>query len=106
MSKRNKSQRDTLLRLAIENPNDLIEFEGYLSLGSNQNWYTFTQVQIRSIQKRIGAHINLPKFKVDQLLEITIQDNHKPFLFTGTPSYYTSKGLKRGSIQLHSISRK
>lgn len=106
MSKRNKHQRNQLLLLATESPDEVIDFEGYLSFNDQSDWYTFTQVTIIESGIRISAHINLPKFKIDRLLKITIQDNHKAFYFSGKPSFYTNKGTKRGSIQLESISRK
>lgn len=106
MSKRNKSNREQLLLLAESDSDKVLEFEGYLSYTPNSTWYTFTQVFIPELDLKLKAHINLPKYKVDKVLDITIQDNHKIFRFTGTPSYYTTKGTKRGTVQLITIQRK
>lgn len=105
MGKFSKRTRDDLLRLADENPEQLLEFKGHLKWNETSDWFTFSTLILIDTNKRIASHINLPKHKINKLIEIDKLDNHKVFIIEGYPSSYLSKGTRRGSIKLNNIKK-
>lgn len=105
MSKFSKTTRDLLLQLADEQPEQLLEFKGHLKWNETSDWFTFSTIILIDSNKRIASHINLPKHKINKLIEISSSDNHKIFIIEGYPSSYLSKGTRRGSIKLSNIKK-
>ena len=97
--RRERKNRDWILAQLKNAPEEEITLTGYLNLNPNSNWITFTQVENEN-GDRISGHINLPKSKVIKLFSNIEEFNHKPFFIKGKPSYYSSKGVKRGCIDL------
>lgn len=106
MGRIERHQRTSLLLMSQQKSVESMQFTGYLKWNEKSNWYTFTSITLENKKEQIASHINLPKFKIDQLLKITIQDNHKAFIITGKPDSYQSKGIARGSVKVTSIARK
>tara|TARA_B100000768_G_C11171243_1_gene328805 strand:+ start:436 stop:771 length:336 start_codon:yes stop_codon:yes gene_type:complete len=105
LTRRERHNRDWLLIQFKENPKDEITLFGYLSLNNQSNWVSFTQVENEE-GLRISGHINLPERKVKEAFADFKNYNHKAFILKGHPSFYNSRGTKRGCLQIISISLK
>lgn len=103
MGRHQKHTRDILLQMAVNKPDEILEFKAYLKWNKESDWCTFSTVKLVGSDLLVSKHINLPKHKLAKHLELNETDNHKAFVITGSPSYYDSKGTKRGSIQLLGI---
>jgi hypothetical protein len=101
-SKREIQNRYWILSQLKESPNSDICLTGYLNINPKSNWVTFTQVENETGQ-RIAGHLNFPIHKVKELCIKYKEFNHKKFSFSGKPSFYVSKGTKRGCILLNSL---
>lgn len=101
-SRRERHTRDWLLRKFNEAPSISLKLKGYLHINKESNWITFTQVD-NDNGERISGHINLPKHKVEKLYPDYSKNNHSPFYLIGKPSFYVSKGTKRGALKIESI---
>jgi len=104
-SKLEIKKRYWILKKFHESPNSEIYLTGYLNLNYKSNWITFTQVENEN-GIRIAGHLNFPVHKVKKLFQEYDEFNHKQFIIKGKPSFYVSKGTKRGCILLESISLK
>jgi len=100
--KREIQNRYWILSQLKESPNSNICLTGYLNINPKSNWVTFTQVENETGQ-RIAGHLNFPIHKVKELCIKYKEFNHKKFSFSGKPSFYVSKGTKRGCILLKSL---
>ena len=94
--------RHWILNQLRESPNADIYLTGYLNINPKSNWITFTQVENEAGQ-RVAGHINFPIHKVRELCIKYKEFNHKKFSFSGKPSFYVSKGTKRGSLILNRL---
>ena len=94
--------RHWILNQLREFPNADIYLTGYLNINPKSNWITFTQVENEAGQ-RVAGHINFPIHKVKELCIKYKEFNHKKFSFSGKPSFYISKGTKRGCLILNSL---
>mgnify|MGYP001181693504 FL=1 len=102
MPRKERFTRNWLLEQAIYAPNDSVQLTGYLKILSESNWYTFTQIENEE-GKRIAGHLNLPKKKVDTLISNIQELNNQPFILIGKPSFYVTKSVKRGSINIDQV---
>ena len=105
MAKFNKITRNSLLRLANDKPEQTIKITGHLKWNESSDWFTFSSIILLDSNEKIASHINLPKHKINQLIEINKLDNHKIFLLEGFPSSYLSKGTRKGSIIIKNIKK-
>jgi hypothetical protein len=105
MSRSGKITRDQLLKLADEKPDESLQFKGHLKWNDTSEWFTFSTIILLSSNERIASHINLPKHKINKLLDINESDNHKLFIIEGYPSFYMSRGTRRGSIKMKNIKK-
>ncbi len=101
-TRRARHNRDWILLKYNEAPDTNITLTGYLNYVPKTNWITFTQVE-NELGERISGHINLPQKKVHQLFPNIQDHNHTPFILKGKPSFYTSKGTKRGALLIETI---
>lgn len=103
MNRQERYSRDWLLKQHLHNPEQVISVTGYLQLNPKKpNWVTFTQVE-NNEGVRIAGHINLPSIKAEKLYPSIQSKGRKKFVITGKPSYYISKGTKRGSLLVTQI---
>ena len=105
MANFNKITRNSLLQLADDKPDQIIKITGHLKWNEFSDWVTFSSIILLDSNEKIASHINLPKHKINQLIEIDKLDNHKLFLLEGFPSSYLSKGTRRGSINIKNIKK-
>ena len=101
-SKHEIRNRYWILSRLKDSPNSELRLTGYLNITPKSNWVTFTQVENEK-GERIAGHINFPIHKVKELFNKYKEFNHKKFRFNGKPSFYVSKGTKRGCVILNSL---
>ncbi len=95
--------RENLLELIGNTDNKPIVIRGRYKHREDGHFYTF--ISIRPIipgykASNICGHINVPISEVNEYTTLNAEDERKPFIIIGVPSYY-GENIKRGCVKLY-----
>ncbi len=95
--------RENLLELIGNTDNKPIVIRGRYKHREDGHFYTFISIKpiIPGYKARnICGHINVPISEVNDFTTLDAEDERKPFIIIGIPSYY-GENMKRGCVKLY-----